>query len=190
MGDYRRLGDILLEKGKLTRQQLDAAIAARSGQRRRLGRIVTGLGFATDKDIAECLAEQYELDMIDPRKVAPSQEALALMSGETALGCKVLPISFSDRSLECAIADPIDFPTTDMIARMAGRTTVFHIAPESALISAIQKAYHLQNADPWERSHRRRRVHKQASPKPARDRDEILARLDFALNFAAQGVTQ
>lgn len=180
MSGYQRLGEILLRKGKLTQQQLDAAIAARAGQRRRLGRMLIGLGFATDRDIAECLAEQYELDLVDPRRLTPSQEALSLMNGDLALDRKVLPIDFTQQCLECAIADPIDFPTTDMIARMAGRTTVFHIAPESALITAIQKAYHLEGVEPWRSNRRSKGARKQVVPKHPKDRDAILARLESA----------
>jgi hypothetical protein len=181
MADYRRIGEILLRKGKLTQEQLDTAVAARMGQRRRLGRMLTSLGFVSDKDIAECLGEQYGLDVIDPRKLTPDREALGLLGGDFALERRILPLRFSEECLECVIADPIDFPTTDMIARMAGRRTVFYLSPESALVASIQAAYGLASARPGNTEHRHR-TPRPVVLKPAKDRDAILARLDLMLS--------
>jgi len=177
LADYRRVGEILLEKGKLTQEQLDIGLATRKGQRRRLGRILTDLGFVSDRDIAGCLGEQYELDVIDPCRVTPDQAALNLLSGEVALERRVLPLRFSPGNLECIIADPIDFPTTDMIGRMAGRRTVFHIAPESELVESIRKAYKLTTRR--SKAHRpTRTVAGRPGPRAATDQETILARLD------------
>ena len=65
MGGYQRIGEILVRNGKITPAQLDAALESRRNSRQRMGQVITQMGFATELDVAECLAEQFGFDMSD-----------------------------------------------------------------------------------------------------------------------------
>jgi type IV pilus assembly protein PilB len=180
MAEYRRIGEMLLSKGKLTQEQLNIAIAARTGQRRRLGRVLTALGFVTEKDVAECLGEQYGLEVIDPGKFTPDPKALDLLGGDFAFEHTILLLRFSSDSLECVISDPIDFPTTDLIAQMAGRRTVLYLSPRASLVAAIRAAYGPEMDRHKHEAHHDGRS-RRSPAKPSADRQAILTKLD-ALN--------
>jgi len=168
MQDYRPLGEILIEKGKLTAAQLDIALAKRHGQKRRLGGVLISLGYVREEDVAECLGEQYGLQVVDVMQLEPDAEALNLIDPSSAIASRVLPVSFVDDCLECVIADPIDVSVIDLMNRTARRRVVFRIAPISALLEAIRRAYHLEVAD--RRSSRRATFRPVASKIPERDR--------------------
>ncbi len=176
MGNYRKLGQMLLNKGKLTAEQLDAATRGGHSRGRRIGEALVALGYVTEWDIAECLAEQFDFKVVDPSRLVPSEYALSLLEPEVALSHKVLMLRCSEDAVECVMSDPIDFPTSDMISQMAGKRTCISLAPATALVAAIRKAYGLENsAIQAGLVMPARRVPK--PPKPARDREAILARL-------------
>lgn len=147
MQDYRPLGGILIDKGKLTQEQLDAALQVRRGQKRRLGDVLVAYGFVTEDDVAESLAEQYDLKVVDVANAAPDPIALRLLDAGSALKSRILPLKFGESKLECVIADPIDVSAMDMVARATSREVVFHIAPITALLQAIRVAYGLPVVD-------------------------------------------
>jgi type IV pilus assembly protein PilB len=178
MADHYQLGQILLRKRKITPSQLDIALKVRRTSRQRIGQVLTGLGFTTELDIAECLAEQFGFHLVDPLKVTPDAEALGLLNVQLAMAHRVLPLRVNDDCLECAMADPIDFPTTDMIAQLVGRRITVHVAPVSALMDAIVAAYKSPG-----QSSRRRTV--RSAPKPQVDRMAILSQLDAGCGLVA-----
>lgn len=144
-GEYKRLGEILVESGVLTNLQLSVAIAAQLTSNRRLGEILVERGYATEDQIARCLADQYGYDYIeDPNKLTPERDALDLVGAELALALKVLPVSSNDGTLECVIWDPIDVAVTDQLRLVTGNRLRISIAPKSRLEQAILRAYSIE----------------------------------------------
>lgn len=144
-GEYKRLGEILIESGVLTNLQLSVAIAAQLTSNRRLGEILVERGYATEDQIARCLADQYGYDYIeDPNKLTPERDALDLVGAELALALKVLPVSSNDGTLECVIWDPIDVAVTDQLRLVTGNRLRISIAPKSRLEQAILRAYSIE----------------------------------------------
>jgi len=125
---------MLLNKGKITAEQLDAATRSGHNRGRRIGETLVALGYVTEWDIAECLAEQFDFKVVDPSTLIPSEYALSLLTPEVALSHKVLMLRSSEDAVECVMSDPIDFPTSDMIANIAGKRTCISLAPASALL--------------------------------------------------------
>lgn len=169
MADYKRIGEILLAKGKISPAQLQTAIEARRLSHQRIGQLLTGLGFVTESEIAEALAEQFDLRVVDPEKMKPTRQALELIDSHQALAHHILPLKYSKDCLECIMADPVDFPTTDMIARLAGKRIVVHVAASSAITNAIIEAYGVTGVT--------ERAKRLSAPKPQRDRDSLLQQL-------------
>jgi hypothetical protein len=169
MGDCKRIGEILVANGRITAAQLDTAIAARRLSRQRIGQLITTMGFATELEVAEGLAEQFGFDLVDPSKRRPTKRALALLDSHLALTHRILPLKYSRDCVECIMADPVDFPTTDMISRLAGRRIVVHVAPSSALVNAIVDAYGVTRIA--------ERARTASAPKPQLDRSCILQQL-------------
>ncbi len=52
----RRLGEILIERGKLTPDQVNVALRDRHDARERLGQTVVRLGFMTEAQVVDVLA--------------------------------------------------------------------------------------------------------------------------------------
>lgn len=179
MQDYKPLGGILVAKGKLTQDQLDAALQARRGQKRRLGSVLVSMGCVSEDDIAESLGEQYDLQVVDVAKLTPDPIALRILDPEGALKSRMLPLRFIDNTIECVIADPVDVCAIDMISRVTSKNAVFLIAPISALLDAIRRAYGLSRAD------RRRARSDKTTTRRRDDRGALIALIEGELGPVA-----
>lgn len=174
MHDYRQIGQMLIARGKITEQQLQMALKGRRGSRRRIGEVLTDMGFVSELDVAECLAEQFGLQLVDPATLSPGPDALDAIPKDVALEYRVLPVRYNWKEISCVVADPLDFPASDMIARISGRRVLLQLAPATQLIVAIMRAYGIVHADTPIPEVRRVRI---AKIRPQTDRRAILALL-------------
>lgn len=143
MIQYKRIGEMLLEAGLITATQLDQAMKTKLETSLRFGEILTALGFVSEEQVTQCLADQYGYKVTDLTHIEPEQAAVDLVPSITALSGLVLPVKVTDDRFYCIIADPLDIPMTDSLFRMAGKPVEFSLASPSELFDAIVKAYKL-----------------------------------------------
>ena len=62
---YKRLGDMLIEAGYITPQQLSEALKIQKASGKRLGETLTDVGLVAEKDIIDVLCLQLGIDFID-----------------------------------------------------------------------------------------------------------------------------
>ncbi|MEJ2239562.1 MAG: hypothetical protein P8X82_14795 [Gemmatimonadales bacterium] len=104
--ERKRLGEILTEKGALSREQLDTALAEQELQPDRLGERLVAKGLVSKADIGaaiECIKGVTYLEC-PPAQIAP--EVLALIPAEVAARCCALPVSISGKTLVVAMGEP------------------------------------------------------------------------------------
>src|SRR5205823_4023441 len=73
----RPLGEVLLDKGLLTRQELDLALAEHEESGRLLGSILVERGFVSGPTLAVILAERYGVELSTERGFGPSSRSCA-----------------------------------------------------------------------------------------------------------------
>ena len=176
MNQYKRMGDMLLEKGLLTSVQLGRALECQETTRRRFGEVVVSLGFVEEHEITSCLAEQYDLPIANLNEIKSSPEVLQLITPTFALRHLFLPVSISETEIVGVIADPIDIDATDAVTQAVGKRLRLSIAPPTALFEFIAKTYaipakrrQLEVEEPTaEKPKRKMRIDKQT------DRQELL----------------
>jgi hypothetical protein len=141
MVQYRRVGEILLEKGIINKRQLAKAIKLQGQTSMRFGEILTAMGAASEEDITLCLADQYDYPIADLAAVAPEKEAVDLLDQGFAVSHLVLPVKVTDEAFECVVSDPVDVATTDLIALNTHKRPQLSLAPPTQLLTAILVAY-------------------------------------------------
>ena len=75
-----RLGEILMTRGQLAQDELDRALDLQRERGDKLGRILTDLGFVSQRDILSALSEQLGVAvaaMDAPPQMTPETERLA-----------------------------------------------------------------------------------------------------------------
>ena len=144
MSTRMRLGDILVETGVITDDQLQAALAWRqvSGVHERLGDTIRRLGYITEVDLARALGTQLHLPVENLDLVEVDPQAAGLLPVGVAEESGVLPLRFEDDTLVVAMADPTDIVLTDEVRMRTGhRRLRVVVATHSALVAACTRLH-------------------------------------------------
>jgi hypothetical protein len=103
-----QLGALLLDKGLITHQQLDEALAARAAGEL-LGETLVRLGFIFEDELARVLAEQSGVPFVNLDTIPVDPTAAAVLPRRVGESLPALPIRFTpEGSLVVAVADPTD----------------------------------------------------------------------------------
>ncbi len=141
----RRLGDLLLEKGVITRDQLDTALSEQKKNRDSLGRVLVKLGFIPESVMRDLLAEMLHHESIDLTEMPPHPSALEQVPKAFAKRHGVLPVLYDPDvpSLVVATSNPLNVGVLDKLqARLGARVLVKPVlAGEGEIASAIDQFY-------------------------------------------------
>jgi len=137
----KRIGDILVETGVVTPQQLAEALAQQRRTRERLGRVLVDIGAATEKQIAQALAAQLDLPLVNLSSARIDPNAVKLVPEVLARKRRVLPLQLDGGQLVVAVADPLDVFALDDVGIAARRPIKPVVAVESEVMAAIERAY-------------------------------------------------
>ena len=142
---YLRLGQILLQHGLITEEQLTRAIAVQKQEQGRIGEIFVKLGIIKEEDIIAALGKQLALPyasrgsgLLTPQ---PDQGLDELIPKDFAQKNLVLPLSRNMNSLTCAVFDPLDLLLIDNLKKMTNCDINLVLATRSDIVRAIEDFY-------------------------------------------------
>tara|TARA_B110000208_G_scaffold74621_1_gene95950 strand:- start:30442 stop:32217 length:1776 start_codon:yes stop_codon:yes gene_type:complete len=101
----------------------------------------------TQLQIAQALAEEFNMDVVDLADVRVSAEALELLPYELANRYKVFPLEADDNEVELAVCDPLDMDAIDSISHVIQRSITCRVAPLEDIEKAIHQYYDGAQAD-------------------------------------------
>ena len=145
-GRRRRLGEMLVDAGVLSEEQLQHALTERrveGGRRERLGMAIQRLGYVTDEEIARALAIQLGLAYADSEELSVDPSATSAISSTMAERHGVLPLRWEDdRILVLACDDPTDVIAADDVRVAAGaRGLQLVVVTADTIDEARRRAY-------------------------------------------------
>ncbi len=132
-----RLGVMLLEAGLITEEQLKSALESNNG--RSLSRVLVDLGYVSETDIAQAVADKMHLEFVDLSQTEIDAHAVTLVSEDMAQKYNVLPVGFSDNRLLVAMSDPANIFAIDDLRIVTGYEVQPLVATESDLAAALSK---------------------------------------------------
>jgi len=142
----KRLGQILIDLGLIDEQQLATMLeeqTARGGEL--IGKVGVALGFYTDEQLGEALAEQWGTTFITLYDRTIPGEVLALISEPMAQLYRVVPLAIDGNRLTVASADPQKIQVSDELRTFLGYDIHVCVATEPEIQKAIEKFYSSQN---------------------------------------------
>jgi type IV pilus assembly protein PilB len=137
----KKLGDILLEQGDITADQLAYALDKQQTTRERLGVICLNDGLITDIALAKALAGQFGLEYVDLKGYRPDEAVFAAIPPETMYRYQFIPLELQGDLLVAAIADPTAVLKLDEMSLLLERPLSFKVAAESDI------AFHLRRGE-------------------------------------------
>ena len=129
------IGDILLERGKISLDQLDSALAARKNPYDRMDKILVQMGFVNEREVLEVLGEQMSISVVDLSKADIPSEVLREVPTRLVHKRGIIPIERTNDTLRVATADPYDIAAFDELRMVID----LKIEPVLASESEIQR---------------------------------------------------
>ncbi len=145
----QRIGDILIEQGLITSQQLKEALEMqKNGNKKRLGEIFVEIGVISREELYGILKYIYETEYIDLSNYVIDPEVISLIPKKSALRFKLIPISKNDDELVIAMANPLDIYAIDFVrdhTKIKKIKTL--LASDEEVLNAISSYYELGEYD-------------------------------------------
>lgn len=136
-----RLGDLLIQQGLLTEEQLKFALEEQKRSGRKLGRIVVDSSFVTEEAISQALARQLRAPYVDLRHFNPKPELINLLPEAQARRFRAVVLEEIDGRLRVGFVDPTDLQAYDDIFRLLRREIDLAVVAESQLLGLIDRVY-------------------------------------------------
>lgn len=138
----KKLGDILVDVGIITPQQLQEATDEQKKRGGKLGLILISLGYITEDVLLAFLGKQCGVSYVSLSEYGELNEDIVKSVPESVVRHQTLiPISKENNVLTIAMADPLNVFATDDLRLMTGFEINVVIASENEIKTAIEKYY-------------------------------------------------
>ena len=139
-----RLGDVLVQNGVITEEDLQRGLERQKGSGRKLGETLVDEGIATEENIARALSNQFHYDMVDLSNVEIPQEILDLVPANVLKKHRAIPFEYSPDNmnvLRVAMSDPMDIAAMDDINIITNLQVEPVVATMGGVMLAIDRYY-------------------------------------------------
>jgi type IV pilus assembly protein PilB len=138
----RRLGQILVDLGFLTDEQLEGVLEEQQQQPGALlGKIAEDMGLITDDQLSQALAEQMGMQVVSLEGVTLPPDVMDKITETMAQLYRVVPVRFDGRTLTVATCDPQNLTIQDELRTFLGFDIQMVVATEREILAAIKRYY-------------------------------------------------
>ena len=136
-----RLGDLLVQDGRITAQQLETALAEQKRQGRKLGSTLVSLGYVNEEQMLDSLARQLKIERIDLSRYETDPELVRKLPETQARRFRAIVLADHGDALLVGMADPTDIFAYDEIGRLLKRPIRQAVVSERELVRVIDRMY-------------------------------------------------
>ena len=137
----KRLGEILIERGKLDPANLDRALRLQGESGEKIGALLVTLGLCAQRDVAEALATQLGLSLVEPGGYPEFPILEESVSARFLREAHALPLREDEAEVALAMADPTDAYTIGAFEMVTGRSVRPMVAIPTELDAALERLY-------------------------------------------------
>ncbi len=141
MPNRPRLGELLVNNGLISQEQLQRALREHKKADLKLGEYLIQQGIVPESKLVELISSQLNIPRFDPHKYPLNMELAHLIPVDTAQQFKLAPISKTGSILQVAMVDPLDIYTLDNIEIMTNLEVEPLICTESELYNLLNALY-------------------------------------------------
>ncbi len=139
-GSRLRLGEALVNKELLTREQLDDALAyqTQKGHKKLLGELLVELNFVSEEQVMAVLAESYGLSFVTETAKIADPKIVELLPRDFLEEHHVLPLFRVRGVLTVAVSEPANLFLVEEIERLTGDVVQIVAATKAEIASSLQ----------------------------------------------------
>ncbi len=142
----KRLGDILVESGIITEQQLQEALAEQKKSKLKLGDHLLQQGYITEQQLIEILEFQLGIPHVSLFRYKLDTSLSSVVSEDIAKRYSLVPLKREGNKLTVAMVDPLDYFAIDELRLSTGFVIETVIATRDEVQRAIARMYSMQGS--------------------------------------------
>jgi type IV pilus assembly protein PilB len=140
-GQFGRVGQAMVDRGLVTQDQLEEALALQRTTGRRVGDALVEIGALSRYDLTRVLADHLGVPFIDLQAKQPDPLLTSLLPEEVARRYRALAITRWNDQLVIAMANPNDLFALDDLHLVTRSPIIAAMADEEHLAAAIDRIY-------------------------------------------------
>ena len=141
----KRLGELLMEDGVLTKEALDEALLFQKRQGGLIGKILISCGYITEENLVAALGRQLDIPYLPIQNYSLNPEAASGLEEDFCRKNLVLAFDKDDRYIFLAMADPLNEIIVHDIATRTGLKPKVFISTPTEILSGAELAFRAAN---------------------------------------------
>jgi type IV pilus assembly protein PilB len=137
----KRIGEVLIDQGLITEEQLTAGLEEQKKTKLQLGKCLIKLGYISEEKLVDILSAQLDIQHVVLDNFNFNRALIQLVPEDMARRYKVIPLFEKEGVLTVAMADPTNLRTTDHLKFKTGKVIEPIIATEKSISAAIERNY-------------------------------------------------
>lgn len=137
----RQIGDILVNSGRLSEEDVAAALEYQRENGGYFGEALIAKGLISEEELEWSLASQYDLPYVFPEADSIDPEAAAIVSPEWALANLTLPIMKTSEALTVVVDSPLKTEAVDHLRARTDLRIELALASSSRIRELIRRVY-------------------------------------------------
>ncbi|OGX17024.1 MAG: hypothetical protein A3K83_02845 [Omnitrophica WOR_2 bacterium RBG_13_44_8b] len=135
------LGEILLEKGILTRENLEKAVNEQKRTGEYIGSLLIRMGYIAEKELLGVLSEQFGIPYQSIKDTSIEDKIISSVPAKYAWHYKFMPLKIKGNVLTIAISNPMDMWLVEDIKLHLGFDVEIVLASEHEIRESLRKYY-------------------------------------------------
>lgn len=143
----RKIGEILIENGYITKEILDMALEYQSRHGGTLTQYLLSGGYIKEEDLARCISIQYGYPYLPLRAYDIPHNIVRMIEPDIARKYWLMPVDKIGNILTLVMADPLDEEATREVEKATGCTVQSFVGTISDITKAIERYYGVKVED-------------------------------------------
>ncbi len=136
-----QVGEVLVEKGIISRDQLNHALKECEATGALLPSLVVEIGLASEKTVYEAISEHFKIPYQDVKNRAVDTTVIELIPHDLATKHTLLPIGVENETLMVAVADPSDVAALNDLKFLTGKDLKLVLSSELSIRLGQERLY-------------------------------------------------
>lgn len=137
----KQLGELLIERGIITEEQLEKALTQQKESGGLIGEILVEKGFAKEVDIAQALTAQYGFPYLPLSNYDINPDLTKIIPVRVARQYLLIPVDKIGNILTIAMSNPLNVQAVEDIEMLVGCSIQTFVSTSSDIKNAIEKYY-------------------------------------------------
>lgn len=137
----KQLGELLIERGIISKDQLEKALVIQKEKGGLIGQILVSLGFTTEEEIAQALTAQFGFPYLPLKNYEIGKEVIKLVPENVALQYCLIPVDRIGNALTIAMSNPLNVQAQEDIELITKCKVQVFVSTMTDINQAIERCY-------------------------------------------------